>query len=306
MVPHKVGAAWEVHTPAKLNLYLEVLGRRTDGFHELETLLVPVRIFDTLRWSPATTAEPRCTLTLRNQLRASPTLDVHDNLVTRAANLLAARAGIEPHGHFELTKRIPLQAGLGGGSSDAAATLRLANAAWKLGLDNSELSTLAAELGSDVPFFLGTGAAVCRGRGERIEPVASPLPTLPVVIVKPDFGLSTPAVFRALGETAQPAAPRKRQSALHLSELLSSLQQGAISQACRLMTNRLEAVADRLAPEIARIKAALARAGCWGQLMTGSGSTVVGIARSAIHARRIARTMSSQNFGTVLAVSSGW
>lgn len=304
MVPRKVGAAWEVQAPAKLNLYLEVLGRRTDGFHELETLLVPVQLFDDLHWSPACeSASPGCSLAIRSQLPAGTTLSATDNLVLRAAHLLAQHAGIEPHGHFELTKRIPIQAGLGGGSSDAAATLRLANAAWETQLTENQLAGIAAELGSDVPFFLASGPAICRGRGEQVEPIGQ-LPRLNLVVVKPPFGMSTPEVFRELSESAAPTVGRREQSTNRLSELLAALRCGAISRACAHMTNRLEAVATRLAPEITQIKYALARAGCWEQFMTGSGSTVVGIARSAIQARRIARSLSAQDFGTVLAAAS--
>jgi 4-diphosphocytidyl-2-C-methyl-D-erythritol kinase len=232
-------------------------------------------------------------------------LSATDNLVLRAAHLVAQRARLNPHGHFELVKRIPLQAGLGGGSSDAAATLRLTNAAWGAGLTDGDLAEIAAQLGSDVPFFLASGPAVARGRGERLATVG-PLARLNLVVVKPHFGMSTPEVFRELGETANPTPSRRSHSADCVAKLLAALCSGAIYRACELMTNRLEAVATRLAPEIATIKTALADAGCWGQLMTGSGSTVVGVGRSATHARRIARRLSAQNFGTVLAAASAW
>ena len=171
--PQGLRAAWEVQTPAKLNLYLEVLGRRTDGFHELETLLVPVQIFDHLRWSPS--SDPGCSLAIQSQLPASSTLDASNNLVLRAASCLPVALGIEPHGRFELTKRIPLQAGLGGGSSDAAATLRLANAAWETRLSDGELTGLAAELGSDVPFFMNQ-APLCAG---DVASMSNQFPTCP-------------------------------------------------------------------------------------------------------------------------------
>ena len=327
MVPRKVGTAWEIAAPAKLNLYLEVLGRRTDGFHELETLLVPVRIYDQLLWSPkASTAaafspesrsqhDADCSLAVLQQNLTSGSLsllpiDQNDNLVLRAARLLAAKAGVKARGHFQLVKRIPLEAGLGGGSSDAAATLLLANEAWNAGLTRPDLAELAAELGSDVPYFLNCGfrnggPAICRGRGERIDPVGG-LPRLHFVVVKPDFGLSTPRVFAELGEQELPSAARAEKSATQLQKLIAVLRSGAIGAACQGMTNRLEVAAARLAPEILRIKVALSQAGCWGQLMTGSGSTLVGIARSANQARRIARRLSAQNLGNVLATSSGW
>ncbi|MDZ4659910.1 MAG: 4-(cytidine 5'-diphospho)-2-C-methyl-D-erythritol kinase [Bythopirellula sp.] len=305
MVPRKVGTAWEITAPAKLNLYLEVLGKRTDGFHELETLLVPVRIYDQLSWSPVATG---CSLTVLQQNSTPNSLsafDQNDNLVLRAAQLVAAKIGIQAHGRFQLVKRIPTEAGLGGGSSDAAATLLLANQAWQAGLTSPELAELAAELGSDVPYFLNTGPAVCRGRGERVESLGG-LPKLHFVVVKPAFGLSTPRVFAELGEQELPSAARAEKSATQMQKLIAALNRGAIGAACAWMTNRLEAAAARLAPEILPIKTALAQAGCWGQLMTGSGSTLVGIARSATQARRIARQLSAQNLGTVLATSSGW
>lgn len=232
-------------------------------------------------------------------------LDHHDNLVLRAARRLAAKAGIEDHGHFQLVKRIPTEAGLGGGSSDAAATLLLANQAWQAGLSALELAEIAAELGSDVPYFLNSGPAICRGRGERVESLGG-LPKLHFVVVKPALGLSTPSVFAELGEQELPSAARAEKSATHISKLIAALNRGAIGAACAWMTNRLEEAAARLAPEILGIKAALAQAGCWGQLMTGSGSTLVGIARSATQARRIARQLSAQNLGTVFAAASGW
>ncbi len=318
MVPRKVGCAgvgsagvgtaWEVAAPAKLNLYLEVLGKRADGFHELETLLVPVRIYDQLSWFPSSDSE--CSLTVLRQHSTRESLsplphNQNDNLVLKAARLLAAKAGVAAQGHFQLVKRIPLEAGLGGGSSDAAATLLLANAAWRAGLTIPELAELAAELGSDVPYFLNGRPAVCRGRGERIEPLSG-LPRLHFVVVKPDCGLSTPRVFAELGEQEFPSTARAEKSAYQLQKLIGALNLGAIAAACGWMTNRLEAAAMRLAPEILRVKAALAKAGCWGQFMTGSGSTLVGIARSANQARRIARQLSAQNLGTVFAAASGW
>src|SRR3954466_7122588 len=134
MYARKIGAAWEVFAPAKLNLYLEVLGRRDDGFHELETLMAPIRLYDRLEWRPAEPDNPvGFTLqfdpsTPKNLQLAAPA--DQRNLVWRAADLLARSAGVAASGTFTLTKRIPAQAGLGGGSSDAAAALVVANSAW--------------------------------------------------------------------------------------------------------------------------------------------------------------------------------
>jgi len=155
-----VGDRLEVSAPAKVNLTLEVLGRRDDGFHELASLVHTVSLADTLTFEPADAF--RCEV-------AGLALSDEENLVLRAARLIGERAGGRG-ARITLTKRIPAAAGLGGGSSDAAATLRALDRLWGLGLTDLELSAMAAELGSDVPLFLGNGSAVLRGRGEILEP----------------------------------------------------------------------------------------------------------------------------------------
>ena len=314
MFPHKVGSAWEVYTPAKLNLYLDVLGSRADGFHELETLLVPVRICDQLRWedSPNPTATPF--LRVRDLLEIGSTSTVPlttgaDNLVCRATERLAQAAGMEPRGTFELTKRIPGPAGLGGGSSNAAAALLLANAAWGIGYSRRRLAELAAEVGSDVPFFLNSGAAVCRGRGEIVETVSA-LPRMHFVVVKPPVSLSTTEVFAqweqqrdaAAGETDETV--ERRSVASGLGMLVELLRSGALAQAGQWMVNRLESAAAAISPWIDRLRHELAGQSLCGQLMTGSGSACFGLARSATQARRVARLLSGKDLGSVFATSS--
>jgi 4-diphosphocytidyl-2-C-methyl-D-erythritol kinase len=302
MYPRRMGAAWEVIAPAKLNLYLEVLGKRDDGFHELETLMAPVRLYDRLQWTPGGQGEPGFSLrfdpstpaTLQSAVPAD-----RRNLVWQAAEILARDAGIAATGEFVLTKRIPSQAGLGGGSSDAAAALVLANAAWGLDYSRGELSRLAAHLGSDVPFFLAGQSAVCRGRGERVEPVAS-LPRLNVVIVVPPEGVSTVSAFQALA-----AGPGNRTNAAdsqsRLGRLLDLLRNGSLAEAGRWMTNRLQSVAAELCPWIGRIGTAFASTSCHGHMLTGSGSAYFAVMRSARHARRVAAELSSLNLGNVFA-----
>ena len=192
--------------PAKLNLYLDVGERRGDGFHELETLIVPIRIWDSLTLStspPTAEGRPgRIDLTVRAGGAASrqPQLDPvptgKQNLVYLALELFQQESGSRFGAHVELVKRIPTAAGLGGGSSDAAAALRLANRAWQINWPTSRLAELAADLGSDVPFFLSSTAAICRGRGERIERLHG-LRRLHFVVVKPPLALSTGDVYRA-------------------------------------------------------------------------------------------------------------
>jgi len=306
MVVRKVGAAWEVFAPAKLNLYLDILGRRDDGFHELETLMAPIRVYDRLQWREAVGGD-RSPFSLNFDQAASAAgceaapLDGR-NLVWRAAELLAGDAGREPTGRFSLLKRIPAQAGLGGGSSDAAATLLLANAAWGLHYPQSRLMQLAAELGSDVPFFLAGESAVCRGRGEFVEPVG-PLPRLDVVVIKPPAGVSTAEAFQAL-RAAPVDEVRRVHSARRLAELLGRLRLGSLATASRLMTNALESTASALCAWIECACRAVAGMGGYACLMTGSGSACFGVMRSARHARRAAAVLSSRGLGTVFATST--
>jgi 4-diphosphocytidyl-2-C-methyl-D-erythritol kinase len=176
----------EEMAPAKINLSLRVLGQRDDGFHEIETLMVPISLYDSLRVEPANAFE---------FYTDDPALPMgEDNLVVRAAHLFFSEINPEPKVRITLNKRIPHGAGLGGGSSDAAATLRLLNRFFDAKLPLEKLSALAAALGSDVPFFLGGGAAICRGRGELIEPALLPV-RLNLSLLKPSFGVSTPWAY---------------------------------------------------------------------------------------------------------------
>jgi 4-diphosphocytidyl-2-C-methyl-D-erythritol kinase len=294
-----MGSAWEILAPAKLNLYLEVLGRRDDGFHELDTVMTRVRILDQLSWSPEPADDAGAfslsyhPATPREIQRQAPANE--RNLVSRAFAILGRTAGIEPYGHATLFKRIPVQAGMGGASSDAAAALILANSAWGVHYPVHRLATLAAELGSDVPFFLAGGAAICRGRGERVEPVG-PIPRLNLVVAKPPGGVSTPAAFQAL---ASPSLSTRaaQDSRGEVACLVESLKRGALTQAATRMVNRLQAVAAGLNPLIGRLEQAFARTDCLAHMMTGSGSACFGIARSARHALGIARQLTAQGWG---------
>jgi 4-diphosphocytidyl-2-C-methyl-D-erythritol kinase len=296
MRARRSGSGWEALAPAKLNLYLEILGRRNDGFHELETLMTPVRIYDSLRWMPSTDgAATSFSLEYDSatpaELRTAAPPD-SQNLAWRAFEALARSAGISPTGRVTLDKRIPVQAGMGGASSDAAAALVVGNAAWKLNYPRRRLIELAAELGSDVPFFLAGSPAICRGRGERVEPVAG-LPQLHLVVVKPPAGVSTAAAFGSLqaGPVTTSAA---QDSQARLEVLVDNLRRGALARAARQMVNRLEDAAARLSPGIARLREAFVGCACLGHLMTGSGSAYFGVMRSACQAQRLARQLSAQ------------
>ena len=198
-----------VLAPAKLNLFFEVLGKRDDGYHEIETLMCPIGLYDTLRFIdlPVGPVRLRCHRVFGAEGPRGRGLDQvsdgPDNLVVRAVELVRRRAGVNRGADILLVKRIPAAAGLGGGSSDAAAALVAANEVWRLGRSRGELARWAGELGSDVPFFLADGPAICRGRGERVTPIEG-VGNLFFVLVRPPAGLATAAVYAACQAAEQP------------------------------------------------------------------------------------------------------
>ena len=181
--------------PAKINLYLHIVGRRPDGFHELETLMVPISLGDTLEIDlVAQGIEFTC---------SDPALsDAQDNLATRAARLFLDEFKLATGVRIHLEKCVPVGAGLGGGSSDAAAVLLALRQLTKIDCADSKLAELAARLGSDIPFFIYQQAAVCRGRGEIIEPVKLK-ESYQGLLVHPGFGVSTPWAYKTYAQNPQ-------------------------------------------------------------------------------------------------------
>ena len=178
----------QLYAPAKINLSLEIKGRREDGFHEIETLMAPISLAD------------RLTIERANQETIDFSCDDaalppgEDNLVVRAAKLFEETTKTKSGLRISLEKKIPHGAGLGGGSSDAATTLLGLNELFGTGLSQKDLMELAAQLGSDVPFFIAQSAAICRGRGEIVSPVKLPV-ALRLLLMKPDFGVPTPSAY---------------------------------------------------------------------------------------------------------------
>src|SRR4051812_18158543 len=180
----------QLRAPAKINLSFEIRGRRPDGFHEIETLMVPVSLFDRISLEKITDPAPSIQFSCNDN--SIPAGD--DNLVVRAAKLFRTATGIAAGIEIRLDKVIPHGAGLGGGSSDAASTLMGLNELFGGVLKKEDLTRLAADLGSDVPFFLAQSAAMCRGRGEIVEPVPM-AKRLKLLLFKPDFGVPTPWAY---------------------------------------------------------------------------------------------------------------
>jgi len=295
--------------PAKLNLYLEILGRRADGFHELETLMVPIKLADSLSLaSTRPTAERqrgpirlevRETYSGRATERPPMVASGGDNLVVRALELLRRHSGCRMGASVRLVKRIPVAAGLGGGSSDAAAALRLANSAWQLNWPAERLAEVATEVGSDVPFFLSGGAAVCRGRGEQVVRLHG-MPRFDVVIVKPPHGLSTADVYRAHDALTGNAGARSSRS---IHARYWSLPTDRI-QLTKWMRNALYSAVVAISPWVERLRAAFDELDFVAHQLSGSGSAYFGICRHAQHARRLAAILKTQRLGLVYATRS--
>jgi 4-diphosphocytidyl-2-C-methyl-D-erythritol kinase len=223
-----------------------------------------------------------------------------DNLVVKALRLLQERSGCHLGARVELLKRIPMAAGMGGGSSDAAAVLRLANHVWRLNWDEERLTELSAELGSDIPFFMSAGPAICRGRGEEVERVCQ-LPSLHFVIVKPAAALGAGDVYTAYDSINKQDAPRARGE---LGRWLAPMRRGASSNLAAWMHNGLEAAASTLSPCVERLRRAFSELDFLAHQLTGSGSAYFGVCRHAQHARRLASILRTQQLGLVYATRS--
>jgi 4-diphosphocytidyl-2-C-methyl-D-erythritol kinase len=273
--------AFTLAAPAKINVFLEVLGRRADGYHELVTCMLPLDLADELTF----TASEQLSLTCDDL-----TLPVDaSNLVLKAAHALQHRTGTTRGAAIHLTKRIPSPAGLGGGSSDAATTLRGLNTLWNTQLGEPELLNLAASIGSDVPFFLAGSAAWCRGRGEQVEPLNLGF-SLPLLLVCPVVGLSTAAMYQTLQAPPLTVGLLQARSEQAMLGALRMRNLEAVSQA---LFNRLQAPAEQCLPLVGKLRELFDRARslglCLGGMMSGSGSSYFVICRDQAEAQRLAR-----------------
>ena len=268
-----------VSAACKVNLVLEVLGKRADGYHELATVMQAVDLGDRI------VLEDHDGLELRTTSPAIPA-DA-SNLALRAARALREAAGVERGVRITLDKRIPVAAGLGGGSTDAAAVLVGLNRLWGLRWPSARLEPVAVTLGMDVPFFLRGGIAVGTGRGERLEPVAGG--AMGLVLVNPRRGLSTAEVYGRV--TPQMYSDGRRARAL-----VGALATRRPARVAATLYNGLEAAVPP-GVGIARMKAALLAAGALGAAMSGSGPTVFGVARSFEQARQIRARLARASWG---------
>ncbi|RMG05490.1 MAG: 4-(cytidine 5'-diphospho)-2-C-methyl-D-erythritol kinase [Nitrospirae bacterium] len=247
-----------LRAPAKINWFLKVIGKRQDGFHDLQSLFLPVSLYDSLEIEEAD----------HISVTSIPFIPQEENLIYKAARILQQETGVKLGARITCHKEIPLEAGLGGGSSDAACTLSGLNRLWNVGLTVEELRSLGAHIGSDVPFFIQPVPSIVRGRGENIDPLGFTFPELTLLLVKPHCGLSTKRVYSNLNRYSPP---------LDLTKVKEILSTGNITSLISLSENDLEAVALRLMPELVDIKKTLLKLGAIHTLLSGSGTTVFGV-----------------------------
>ncbi len=286
VAPPQVLSVLRVASPAKVNLYLAVAGERADGFHELVTVFERLALADELILEP-------CETGVHVQCDAPQVPTDERNLIVQAAQLLQQHCGISRGVAITLHKRIPVAAGLGGGSSNAATALRALNAWWELGLSAADLLSLGRELGADIPFFLQDSSfGLGVGRGD----VVIPLPTaadfvLWHVLVTPPVALSTADVY-ATWDTLGSAAGRA--NLLRLTQLIEGLVIGTVPLVGQMLWNQLTPAAIRLAPEVQEAEEFLRRAGAEAVVMSGSGPTVMALLRDEATAQVLATTITQR------------
>jgi 4-diphosphocytidyl-2-C-methyl-D-erythritol kinase len=268
--------------PAKLNLFLEILGRRPDGYHELSTVMAPIDLYDTLEVTEAR----------RFALEVDGPPLPGMNTVEKAYRAVARRRRI-PAVRAHLKKGIPAGSGMGGGSSDGAAMIEALDSLFDLGLDRHEI---ASEIGSDVNFFLERGPALCTGRGEKVAPLASRT-RVHVVVVWPGFPLSTAQVY---GRARQFLTPNPRD----VIDFLNKFDRGEPGALGRALFNRLEFAAFDLHPGLGRARRALARLPFAGARMTGSGSALYGLCATRAEAQALARRVREAGSESFVAAAS--
>lgn len=253
----------EFSAPAKINLFLELKAKRDDGFHELETVMSCVNLCDQLQFQNRNDDQINLLASRFDSELPAP----EENLVVKSIKLLRSTTGYDGGMDIRLEKRIPIQAGLGGASSDAATALLAGNQIWELGLDLTQLSELASQLGSDIPFFLTGGTAVCTGRGEIVKPINN-VNSFPVLIAKPPVGLPTPEVF---SHCTIPENPKRAAS------LIDAFQSGNKYLIRRRMMNRLEDAATAVTEWVQRLSNAFEDVGSFAHQLSGSGSCYFGL-----------------------------
>jgi len=259
--------------PAKVNVFLRVLGRRPDGFHDVETLVQPITLADGVE---ASEAEGLLVAVAGPEAAGVPTGE--ENLAARAARALAETAGVPASARLLIAKQVPVGAGLGGGSADAAAALRALNDLWGCGLPAEDLAAVGARVGSDVPALVLGGPVLATGRGTRVQRVS----------VARTWWAVLPLGFQVPVADAYAWWDEDGETGPEPESLLGALRAGMVEAAAPLVFNDLEDPVTRRHPQVAEGRERLLEAGALAALMSGSGPTVVGLCRDGRHAEEVA------------------
>lgn len=277
-----------VKSYAKINISLDVVKKREDGYHELDSIMLPIELHDSIIIE-----------TLKSSVDNFVTVDdyssglVHYNLATTAINAMAEKYGFSTKFRIYIHKVIPMQAGLGGGSSNAAFTMKTVNQMLSLGATDEELIGIATPLGADIPFFIPCVPSRCRGIGEKIEPIKVKN-NYYVLLVKPTNGCSTKEVF-AYADAIEYKHP-------NIENVLKALEEGDDDLLAESIGNTLEDAAIKVVPEIAQIKQTLKDRGLKIVLMSGSGSTVFALSTDVKQLKKVAKELEEHYFVEICKV----
>ena len=271
---------------AKINLGLDVLRRREDGYHEVKMIMQTVDIYDVLTFVKAPAD------VFRLSVDSAQIPDDDNNLVLKAARLLFATAGIDAGVEVTLQKNIPVAAGMAGGSTDAAATLIGLNALYDLRFTTEQLQEIGVKLGADIPYCIMGGTALSQGIGEILRPLPAP-PQAHLVIAKPDLMISTQYVYENLHANSLKVHP-------NIDGMIEALSNRDLIKMCSLMGNVLETVTEKENPIITQIKDLMKEQGATGALMSGSGPTVFGIFTEEEKARNCFQKIQEENLAKQL------
>ncbi|GBE06567.1 MAG TPA: 4-(cytidine 5'-diphospho)-2-C-methyl-D-erythritol kinase [Nitrospirae bacterium] len=270
-----------LNAPAKINWFLEVSGLRSDGYHEIKSLIQTISLFDVISLAPSEE------LTLLSDLE----IPDEQNLIYKAARLLKSECKVDAGAEIRLKKRIPVSAGLGGGSSDAASTLLGLNTLWSLGLSAENLRAFAGQLGSDVPFFLNGPLALVEGRGEKVTCFGSERP-IDMLLVKPRVAVSTRWAYENLdasrNSVSDPELTNKADKADNTTPFIHDVSKAELCGNSHIH-NDLESVTINCFPAIADIKNRMISEGAVLSMMSGSGPAVFGVFHSAKEAEKASR-----------------
>lgn len=284
------GGVVTVEARAKINLTLEILGKRPDGYHDLRSIVMPVSLSDTIQLTP-TLSQIVMTLTVEPGVDVSRIGPMGRNLAVRAALLLQQRYHVNRGVRIHIHKRIPIGGGMGGGSADAAGVLCGLNDLWELHLPETELEAIGAELGSDIPALVHGGAVLMEGRGERVSSLMQPSELQAckgfwVVLANPGIMCSTPEIFKRWkrGLTNPPEI---------LHNMISFIRTCQVDEAAGMLFNGLQAAVFEGYPEVARTAFRLKEAGCLGVLLSGSGASVFGLVRDETHGKIVSGRLGS-------------